>query len=92
MTFQDESDAATAHAIEQWEKKQNLPWLVAAIAKADGQSAKANDLISAAARVESTSPAAPSLIFNRARLLTEMNRGDEARTLLDQTLQVIERG
>lgn len=86
VTFQDESDAATAHAIEQWQKKQNLPWLVAAIAKADGQSAKANDLISAAARVEPTSPAAPSLIFNRARLLTAMNRGDEARALLDQTL------
>jgi hypothetical protein len=86
VTFQDKSDAATAHAIEQWQKKQNLPWLVAAIAKADGQSAKANDLISAAARVESTSPAAPSLIFNRARLLAEMNRGDEARALLDQTL------
>ncbi|MGZ5482442.1 MAG: hypothetical protein ACXWID_10705 [Pyrinomonadaceae bacterium] len=86
VTFQDESDAATAHAIEQWQKEQNLPWLVSAIAKADGQSAKANDLISAAARVESTSPAAPSLIFNRARLLTEMNRGDEARALLDQTL------
>ncbi|MGQ0761392.1 MAG: hypothetical protein ACT4OT_05175 [Acidobacteriota bacterium] len=86
VTFQDESEAATAHAIEQWQKKQNLPWLVAAIAKADGQSAKANDLIGAAARVESTSPAAASLIFNRARLLAEMNRGDEARALLDQTL------
>ncbi|HEX5702218.1 MAG TPA: hypothetical protein VFX97_03265 [Pyrinomonadaceae bacterium] len=86
VTFQDESDAATTHANEQWGKKQNLPWLVAAIAKADGPSAKANDLISAAARVEFTSPAAPTLIFNRARLLAEMNRGDEARTLLDETL------
>lgn len=87
ITFQDESDAATTHALEQWEKKQNLPWLVAAITKADRESAKASDLMSAAARVESHSPAAPSLIFNRARLLTEMNRGDEARMLLDQTLR-----
>ena len=86
VTFQDESDAATTHAIEQWQKTQNLPWLVAAIEKVDGQSAKANDLMSAAARVETNSAAAPSLIFNRARLLSEMNRGDEARSLLDQTL------
>jgi hypothetical protein len=86
VTFQDQSEAATARAIEQWQKKQNLPWLVAAISKADGQSAKANDLIAAAARIESRSSASPSLIFNSARLLAEMNRGDEARALLDRTL------
>ena len=86
ITFQDESDAATSHAIEQWQKKQTLPWLIAAIEKVDGQAAKASDLVSAAAGVDPKSPAFASAVFHSARLLNQMNRSDEARALLDRTL------
>ena len=86
VTFQDESDAATDHALDQWQSKESLPWLVAAIAKADIISGNLNDLITAAERVETASPAFPTVVFHHARLLTEMNRADEARALLDRTL------
>jgi hypothetical protein len=86
VTFQDQSEAATIHAAEQWKKKESTHWLLAAIAKARGTSAWAGELIKAAARVEVASPAFSSLVFHRARLLTELNRGDEARALLDQVL------
>jgi hypothetical protein len=86
VTFQDQSDVATSHALEQWQKKKTVSWLVAAISKANGQAAQASDLMNAAGRVDRASPALPSLIFHTARLLTETNRSDEARALLDRTL------
>jgi hypothetical protein len=86
LTFQDQTEVATTHALEQWQKRKSLPWLVAAIAKATGNSPNANELIEAGAGVNHASPAFASVVFHRARLLTETNRGDEARTLLDRTL------
>ncbi|MDX6404277.1 MAG: hypothetical protein QOH70_1732 [Blastocatellia bacterium] len=86
LTFEDSSPAAATHALAQWEKSKSLPWLVAAISKANGQQPKAGALLSAAASVDHTSPAFPSLAFHSVRLLTESNRGGEARATLDKIL------
>jgi len=80
-----ESDSNT-HATERWEQTRALPWLVAALANADGKQAKLTELLSAAAAVDHSSPAYPSLVFHRVRLLQEANRPDEARAMLDRTL------
>ncbi|MDX6558795.1 MAG: hypothetical protein QOF72_1844 [Blastocatellia bacterium] len=86
LAFEDSSPAAATHSLAQWEKSKSLPWLVAAISKANGQQPKAGALLSAAAIVDHTSPAFPSLAFHSVRLLTESNRGGEARATLDKIL------
>jgi hypothetical protein len=88
ITFDDSSTAAATHSLDQWEKSKALPWLVAAISKAKGQQPKAAVLLSAAASVDQSSPAFPSLAFHSVRLLIESNRGSEARTTLDKILAV----
>ncbi len=92
VTFQDLTDEAKTHALEQWQKKKSVPWLVAAIAKADIISGYSNDLINAAADVDRSSPAFPSVVLHSARLLNELNRHDEARELLDRTLAAEAKG
>jgi hypothetical protein len=86
VTFQDSSPAALTHAKERWEKSNSLQWLVAAISKANGPQANVEALLSAAARVDRSSPAYPTLAFHSVRLLMESNRRHEARTALDKVL------
>jgi len=88
LTFEDSSPAASSHSLEQWEKSKDLPWLVVAISKAKGQQPKTAALLSAAAGVDHSSPAFPSLAFHSVRLLIESNRGSEARATLDKILAV----
>lgn len=85
-TFQDASADAATHSIERWEKTHTLPWLVAAMTKASGQQAGIDALLTAATRVDRSSPAFPSLAFHNVRLLIESKRGAEARALLDKLL------
>lgn len=86
VTFEDSSAAAAAHSIERWEQTKALPWLVAAISNTDGQQPKVAALLSAAAAVDHTSPAFPSLAFHSVRLLIETKRSNEARVTLDKIL------
>jgi hypothetical protein len=85
-TLQDSSGDATAHSLERWQKTQALPWLVAVMTKATGQQTGLDSLLNAAARVEHSSPAYPSLAFHSVRLLIESKRGDAARSALDKIL------
>ncbi len=86
LTFQDSSDAAANRAVEQWRKKATTPWLIAAMEKALANTAGLSDLMQAAGRVDSSSPAFASVTFHRVRLLVETNRTTEARTLIDRVL------
>ena len=86
LTFQDASAGAATHSLERWEKTHALPWLVAAMTKATGQQAGVDSLLSAATRVDHSSPAFPSLAFHNVRLLMESKRVDAARTSLDRIL------
>lgn len=85
VTFQDEWDGAGKHAFDRWEKTKSLPWLVAAMTRAD-RPAKVDELVAAAARVDRKSPAYPSVLFHTVRLLAESNRAGEARSRLDSAL------
>ena len=86
VAFQDAAATASAYSLERWEKTKALPWLVAAITKANGQQPRVDALLSAAARVDHASPAFPSLAFHSVRLLIESKRADEARAMLDKIL------
>src|ERR1041385_620976 len=78
--------AAAPHARQRWEQSKSVGWLVAAMTNAKGSEPKAADLITAAGRVEHSSPGFPSLAFHTARLLKEAGRSDAARTYLDSVL------
>jgi hypothetical protein len=86
LTFQDLKENAAKHAIDRWHETKSVAWLVSALSKASSQTSEAADMIEAAARVNPSSSAFPSLVFHRARLLMESNRAGEARALLDRTL------
>ena len=89
VTFQDASDAAAAHALEQWEKKRSIPWLIAVMAKATPQTEGSAKLLHEARRVNTASPAFATFWFHAIRLLTEVNdtkSSDLARTSLDRIL------
>lgn len=86
VTVQDSTPAAATHSGEQWQKTRALTWLVASISKANGKQSQADALLSAAAAIDRTSPAFPSLAFHSVRLLIESNRSNEARAMLDRIL------
>ena len=86
LTFQTKDADALAHSVQAWERTRSLPWLVAALTKADGASPRAAALLDAAATVPPDSPAFPSVAFHTARLLAEAGREDAARDRLDAWL------
>ena len=86
LTFQDQSEVATTHATEQWEKKKSLPWFVAALAKSKNDLSIATAFMNASVRVDRASPAFTSVVFHTARLLRETGHAEEARGFLDRTL------
>jgi hypothetical protein len=86
VAMQASADAAGPHSLQRWEQSKSVAWLVAAMTNAKGNDAKTADLITAAGRVEHSSPGFPSLAFHTARLLQEAGRSDAARTYLDNVL------
>ena len=86
LTFQDQSDAATAHAVEQWQKRKTVPWFVSALSKSRRDTTLATEFMGGTVRIDRTSPAFPSVVFHVARLLRETGHADEARGFIDRTL------
>jgi hypothetical protein len=77
---------AFPHSLERWDKTHSLPWLVAAMTNASGNTANLPLLLSAAERVDHSSPAFASVAFHSVRLLTESGRNAQARQMLDRIL------
>jgi hypothetical protein len=87
LTFQSSVPDALAHALERWEARASLPWLVATLSKIDVRDPKLPQLLAAAAKVKPESPAFPSLSFHTIRLAMAAGRFEEARAKLDELLQ-----
>jgi len=85
-TFENQSHESTVYALQQWKQTKSLPWLVAALERVEGQNPQVEELLVAAKDVDHGSPAFPSTVFHRARLLLALGRAGEARSLIDQTL------
>lgn len=86
IAVQSEDAHIGAHSMERWQKTKSVPWLVAAVLNGDGKDPKLNELLTAAAAVNSSSPAFATVAFHRARLLKAAGRVDEGRAVLDQIL------
>ena len=78
--------ADTAAAASQWREKHSLPWLLAALVKADGTQPGVNELIAAGEKVGRDSPAYATAAFHSIRLLLESKQTAEARSRLDKLL------
>ena len=87
VTFQESSSKGEGHALERWRATRSTPWLIAALTLVDGKQPQAGELIAAAQKVKSTSPAFASARFHAIRLLLESGKTAEARPLLDETLK-----
>jgi hypothetical protein len=86
IAIQNDSPGVAAHSIERWQKTKSVAWLVSAMLNVDAKNGRLNELLSAAAAVNPSSPGFATLAFHRVRLLKEANRGQEARALLDKVL------
>src|SRR5207302_557216 len=73
ITIEDDAGNHEAHAVDRWDKTKSPAWLVAALTTANGKQANLDALLSAAANVDHSSPAFPTVAFHRARLLMEAN-------------------
>ena len=86
IAIQSNNPSMGAHSMERWQKTKSIPWLVAAVLNGDGKDSRLNELLAAAAAVNSSSPAFATVAFHRARLLKAAGRADEGRAVLDQVL------
>jgi hypothetical protein len=86
MTFEEPGALSRGHAIERWRKLHSLPWLLAALAKIDASDKAAAELLGAAEQVPAASPAYPTLLHHRVRLLIQAGKSEKARGLLEEFL------
>jgi hypothetical protein len=87
FSFQQPGDSAFQHSFQRWHETHSLPWLVAAIMKANPKDATVSaELSTAAFKFGPDSPAYLTLAFHRIRLLEESGRVEQARHELDQLL------
>ncbi|HXW15780.1 MAG TPA: hypothetical protein VEN79_14840 [Terriglobia bacterium] len=84
LSFQQQGHLGAKHAVLRWQQRHSLPWLVAAISMIKAQEEAAPQLMEAAAQIAPSSPAYPTLVFHRVRLLMDAGKSDEARTLIDE--------
>ena len=88
LTFQSRTEEARRHAVQQWASTKTLPWLVAAMAKAEPGDAETPALLQAVAGVKKTSPAWQTVTYHRARLMAAGN-AKSARELLEAMLKEV---
>jgi tetratricopeptide (TPR) repeat protein len=86
VTVQADSESSLDHSVKRWHETGSLPWLVAALTKANSSSTDAPALLSAAAKVNPVSAAFPSAAFHQIRLTMEAGKPDQARTMADEVL------
>ena len=86
LTFQRQTPTARDHAMNKWRETGSLPWLVAAISKAQAGGPKLAALLEAAGTIPRSSSAFPTIAFHRARLLAASGEAAKARIALEQML------
>ena len=84
MGFGGKVDAAS-----EWKSKQTTPWLVSALMSAKSKDADIAALMSAAAKIPTSSPAYVTASYQRARLMVEAGDRASARKLTTSVLAVL---
>lgn len=83
-SFRETGPKAFSHAVQRWEERKTLPWLLDALANAEPSSSGVGDLLAAAQRIPASQPGYPMAAFHQARLLVALHRPEEARPILDR--------
>jgi len=86
VTIQSAAPAALDHSLQRWRATHSMPWLVSSLSKINGSHAQAGELINEGLKVDADSAAFASARFHAARVLIEAGKKDEARRLLDESL------
>jgi hypothetical protein len=81
LTYEDSSDESFHHALEEWQKTQRVPWLVASLAKAPANDKESSALIAAARKLPVDSPAYLTATFARLRLEAAVDANAGAQDL-----------
>jgi hypothetical protein len=92
ITFQSPAPEAAAHALAEWQSSRSLPWLVAALVKAQGREEAVPELLEATAQFPANSPAWETVTYHRLRLLLAQGRAAEARAALAEAMPAIKAG
>lgn len=82
VVMQGTGDGAGDRAAARWQATHTMPWLVAMLWRLPGDHPVASAALDAAAAVERTSAAYPTVAVMRVRLLARSSRRDEARQVL----------
>jgi len=86
FTMKSKSPEAAKQALEQWQKTNSMPWLVAAICKADASTPGLRDLVEAAFAVPENSPADLTARFHALRLGNNIYKNTMVRAEIDGVL------
>jgi hypothetical protein len=85
-TYQSVAPAAHEHAIKEWQTSHSLPWLIASLDKVKPSDASYHELIAAATKVQSDSPAFDTASYSTAQLLMAAKKFNDVGTILDSAL------
>lgn len=86
-TFQAETPDAARHSLARWRQSRTLPWLVAALERAQVGDSGLQELLNAAREVNPKSPAFVTASYHRLRLSIGAGRKAQSRAELDEWLQ-----
>jgi hypothetical protein len=89
VTFQSPSQAAKKHGLAEWKRTDSAPWLAATLIKASPSDPSVPDLIDAAGRVPSVSPAWLTVTYHRERLLVDTGKAQQAAAEIDANMPAI---
>ena len=86
LTFQNSDAQSYSYSLQRWRETDSPVWLIAALSKADKNSAELARLLADAEKANRDAAPYPTVAFHTARLLIETGKRAEARKLLDELL------
>jgi hypothetical protein len=86
LTFQTEGPSSYGYAFSKWHDARSPAWLITTLTKADKSSAKLDEAIRAAEKIERGDPAYPTIAYHLIRLKVAQGNVTEARKLLDEIM------
>lgn len=85
-TIETSGAEALDHSLQRWQETSSIPWLVAALSKIGSDSPQVAALLSAAAKVDQSTPAYASTSYHQVRLALAAGKYEQARIQLDELL------
>ena len=84
--FAFQSKGTLDYCLDKWARTKSTPWLIASLSKCNIGNPRAPELLAAAKKIDPGAAAYPEATFQAARLLMQLGRNAEARSLLDAAL------